>query len=228
MTSRLRASLSPLSLGVAVLALVVSGAGIGYTAATVGTDDLQNNAVTSKKVKNGSLKAADLVKEKKLTVPTLNNGTQGDCLWTDGEDQIPGIFPVGYRKDRFGTTHLTGIALPVDGAGGDAACGGMDTPDALDDYTMFTLPAKAMPAAGLYINDAATSSLLVIPGPDGLDLGGGTVIPPGAVLCSSSGSACWLEGISFPTTSAKVVSRSSAPLKKITPTGRKLLKQLLR
>ncbi len=227
MSTRLRAALSPAALAIAILALLLSAPGIGHTAATIGTADLENNAVTSKKVKNGSLRAADLVKEKKLIEPDLNNGTQNDCIWTDAIAQIPGLFPVGHRTDRFGITHLTGIALGLDGPGGDAVCGGMDEADSLDDYTIYMLPEKARPAASLYLTDASSSSLIVIPGPDGLNLGGTTTIPAGAVLCSSSGSACFLEGVSFPTAKAKVTPRGT-PLKKVTPAGRALLKQLLR
>jgi len=48
---------------VASLALALSAGGAGYAAATIGTSDLANNAVTSPKVKNGTLKTSDLSKK---------------------------------------------------------------------------------------------------------------------------------------------------------------------
>lgn len=140
---------------------------------------------------------------------------------------LPGLAKVGYRVDRFGTTHLSGIALNADGPGGDAACGGAGT-DGIGDYTIFTLPTKAMPAAGQYRIDSM-GSLLLVPGPGGLNLGG-TIIPPGAVVCSSSGGGCFLDGVSFATASAKVVApRAGTGVNKpITKQGRALLKQLFR
>lgn len=140
MSTRLRASLSPAAMLVAILALLLSGAGIGYTAATVGTSDLEKNAVISSKVKNGSLRSKDMVKEQPFAQPALGNGTEGDCIWADAVSQIPGLARVGYRKDRFGTVHLSGIALSTDGAGGDGMCGGGTPLDSIGDYTVYTLP----------------------------------------------------------------------------------------
>lgn len=224
MSRNVSSSMSPAAMVIAILALVLAGAGAGYSAATIGTSDIQNNAVTGKKVKNGSLKAADLVKEKKYTSPTLGNGGDNDCLWGDASMvALPGLRKVAYRTDRFGTTHLSGIALQQDGPGGDAACGGTD---AVADFTIFTLPQSARPSASLYMM-TMTGNLLLIPGPGGLDLGGGTVIPSGAVLCSSLGDPCFLDGISFETGRAKVMPRSTTS-RPISPAGRELLKQLLK
>lgn len=226
MSTRLRASLSPAAMLVAILALLVSGAGIGYTAATVGTSDLEKNAVISSKVKNGSLRSKDMVKEQPFAQPTLGNGTEGDCIWADAVSQIPGLARVGYRKDRFGTVHLSGIALSTDGVGGDGMCGGGTPLDSIGDYTIFTLPEAMRPAASLYLIDSGGLSLLLIPGPGGLNLGG-TVIPYGAVLCSGT-SGCWLEGISYPTLSANVSPRPAHGTNKpVTKLGRAMLNRLL-
>lgn len=216
-------SMSPAAMVIAILALVLAGAGAGYSAATIGTSDIQNNAVTGKKVKNGSLKAVDLAKEKKYTSPTLGNGGDNDCLWSDvSVTALPGLRKVAYRTDRFGTTHLSGIAIQQDGPGGDAACGGMD---AVVDYTIFTLPEGSRPAASLYMV-TSTGNLMLVPGPGGLDLGGGTIIPSGAVLCSSLGDPCFLDGISFETARAKVTPRGTTT-RPISAEGRELLRQLL-
>lgn len=53
---------SPAALLISVLALVVvvTGAGAAYAAATIGTAQLKNNAVTSPKIKNGTITTADL------------------------------------------------------------------------------------------------------------------------------------------------------------------------
>lgn len=229
MSHRFLTSLSPAAMVVAVLALVLAGAGVGYSVGTVGTSDLQNNAVTSAKVKNGTLKNADMVKQQKYVRPTLGNGIEGDCLWSDvSVTSLPGLSHVAYRRDRFGTTHLTGIATMADGPGGDAACGGAGM-DSIGDFTIFTLPAAAQPAASLYRIDLS-GNLMIVPGPGGLNLGGGTVIPAGAVLCADGGSsACFLDGISFETASAKVVvPRATTGVNKpITKQGRAMLRQLL-
>lgn len=45
---------------VAVLALVVATSGVSYAAGTVGTSDLKKNAVTSKKIRNETIKVKDM------------------------------------------------------------------------------------------------------------------------------------------------------------------------
>ncbi len=67
---------------VACLALAVSLGGVGYAAVTlpknsVGTVQLKNGAVTSKKVKNRSLVAADFKRGVLLRGPTGPSGAQG-------------------------------------------------------------------------------------------------------------------------------------------------------
>ena len=54
-----RFRLSP-AFPISLMALFVALGGIGYAAATVGTGDLKNGAVTSKKIKNGTIKKKDL------------------------------------------------------------------------------------------------------------------------------------------------------------------------
>ncbi|MGA9746243.1 MAG: hypothetical protein WBQ50_02185, partial [Nocardioides sp.] len=45
---------------VAVVALVVAGSGASYAAGKIDTGDLSKNAVTSKKIKNGTIKVKDI------------------------------------------------------------------------------------------------------------------------------------------------------------------------
>jgi hypothetical protein len=66
-----RFRLSP-AFPISLMALFVALGGIGYAAATVGTGDIKNSAVTSKKIKNGTIKKKDL----KFTIPT-GGGAQG-------------------------------------------------------------------------------------------------------------------------------------------------------
>ena len=224
MLDRIRSAMSPAAMIVSVLALVLAGAGVGYSAGTIGTSDLKNNAVTSPKVKNGTLKAADLVKEKKYAEPTLGVGTEGDCVWEDVAGSLPGIATVSSRKDRFGTTHLAGIAVGGDGAGGDGMCGGGSSEDSIDDYTVFTLPAAQVPATTLYSSQNSGDTLLIIAGAGGFNIG--AIIPEGAILCAGTTLTCFLDGITLETSSAKVTPRS-LPGRHITPQGRQMVMKYL-
>ena len=94
------------------------------------------------------------------------------------------------------------------------------------DYTAFTLPTPQRPAATLYKALDSGSTVLIIPGPGGLDLGGGTFIPHGAVLCAGTSLTCFLDGITLETSSAKVTPRS-VPGRAITPQGRQMIMKYL-
>lgn len=228
---RLTKSMPPAAMVVAILALLVATAGVGYTAATIGTNDIQNDAVTSPKVKNGTLKQADLVRETKYRTPTLNNGTQNDCLWTDLESELDGLPEVGFRRDRFGTTHLSGIAAMDDGPGGDAQCGNAvsDTPEAIDDLTVFRLPKAARPASTVYriVGDPSSAAILLVPGRGGLDLGPGVTLPWGNVMTLGSPPVTlFLDEVSFETQGARVTPRPSHATK-VGPHLRHYFRQLL-
>lgn len=58
----------------AALALLVAGTGTGYAAATIGTAQLKNNAVTSPKIKNGQVKSKDLAANS-VTSKKVKNGS---------------------------------------------------------------------------------------------------------------------------------------------------------
>ncbi|TYL46314.1 hypothetical protein FXB39_14290 [Nocardioides sp. BGMRC 2183] len=224
---RIQAALPSASMAVAILALVVAAAGAGYAAGKIGTKDLKNNAVTSAKVKNGSLKAADLVKETKFVyvgrpgAPGFRNGGQGDCVWRSGAAVLPGIQAPSYRKDRFGTVHLAGVAVGADGVGGDASCDGTSEPE---DQIVFVLPQAYRPARTV-LRPVGASGGVVIAGPNGL-FGSGITLPPGAVAWTGEPSfGTLLDGISYQPAGSRLVSGGSAA--RITPDGRRLLRNLM-
>jgi len=221
---RVHSATGPVALVVALLALLASAAGIGYAAATIGTNDIQNsaitadkikknavtskkiqkNAVTSKKVKDGSLTTSDLAPQEKQTKPALGNGGEGDCVWQNYETEVPGSGPPTYRKDRNGRVILTGIVKPADAPGGDADCDPSD-PGQSADGILFTLPAGYMPAKTQY--RISLSGLLIIASPAGY-VTPSMNLPPGAVF--SAGTA-GLDGVVFdPAGSSVVVAKVKA------------------
>src|SRR3712207_1551617 len=128
---RLSPAISLAGLILALVALVAAAAGVGYAAATIGTAQLKDNAVTApkikknavttKKIKNNAVKGSK-VKDRSLAVadlpaqeaqqsPTLGNGGEGDCAWQSADTALPGYNVGGprYRKDLFGRVHLSGI-----------------------------------------------------------------------------------------------------------------------
>ena len=231
---RLSASLSPAAMTVAVSALVLAGAGAGYSAAQIGTKDIKNNAVTSAKiqknavtgakVKNGSLTAADLVKEKKPTRfgaaggPAFSNGGQGDCVWQSASVVLPGVGAPSYRVDRFGTVHLSGVAVGGNGAGGDATC---DYNSEAEDGIVTILPAAVRPAT-IQVRPIGSSS-------EGMIIVGNTPImglPKGAVYWKGPPTfGALLDGISYLPAGSPLAART-ATRSHLSPEGRVLLRHL--
>jgi hypothetical protein len=221
---RVHSATGTVALVVALLALVASAAGVGYAAGLIGTNDIQNNAVTadkikknavtgkkikknavtSKKVKDGSIQPADLAPQSVQQKPTFFNGGEGDCVWTTGEAEVPGSGGPTYRLDRNGRVILTGIAVPVDTGVGDATCDPSD-PGQGSDGISFVLPAGLVPAKTQL--GFSLGGELIIAGPNGFvtpDL----VLPPGAVF---SDGALLLDGVEFdPAGSANVTPRMKA------------------
>ena len=77
-TSPSRFRLSP-ALVISVIALFVALGGVGYAAATVGTDDIQTGAVTSPKIHNAA------VNTQKLAAGAVGNGKIADFAVTSGK-----------------------------------------------------------------------------------------------------------------------------------------------
>ena len=230
--------MSPVALLVAVLALVVSAAGVGYAAGQIGTKQIKNKAVTAKKIKNnavtnkkikanavtadkipdGSLGAAELVPNEVEHAATLLNGGEFDCFWQSGTAIIPSLNAVSYRKDRFGTVHLAGVVQGTDGLGGDLTCNSGD-PGQASDAIMFMLPAGYVPAKTRIYGSLGTGGVIVV-GAGGL-VQGTLALPPGAVAASPD--TILLDGIDFDAAAA------GTSLPKVAAKGQVngLLKQLL-
>jgi hypothetical protein len=216
---RVHSATGTVALVLALLALVASAAGVGYAAGQIGTNDIKNNAitapkikknavtekkikknaVTSKRVKDGTLTAGDLVAQEAQKAATLGNGGEGDCVWQSGAALLPGLGAPTYRKDRFGTVHLTGIAIVSDGPGGDADCDPSVAGQASDGIA-FTLPAGYIPAKTLLLT-SLTSTGMIIVGAQGLT-SGPIVLPPGAVYAPDG---AVLDNVSFEPAGSSVV-----------------------
>jgi hypothetical protein len=224
---RVQSATGTVALVLALLALVASAAGAGYAAGQIGTNGIKNNAITAKKIKNnavttkkikknavtsakvkdGSLTAADMVPNEVERLATFGNGGDGDCVWQSGAVLIPGGSGPTFRKDRFGTIHLAGMAIGSDGVGGDADCDPTDPGEAAD-AVMFMLPAGYIPAKTLFI--ISSGGAVIIAGQQGLS-SLGFVLPPGGVASPvGSSTPVTLDGISFePVGSSAVLPKMS-------------------
>ncbi len=180
---------------------------------SLGGDDIGDASVPGGKLTNGSVPVAKLPGEEKYQAPTLGNGGQGDCTWSDASvTALPGANPVGYRLDRFGDVHLSGLvtATPHPGVG-DEECGSTapEPDDSIEDERAFTLPPPYRPKH-LTVR-AVGSSAIIIGGQAPTLVPPSSVVPAGAVLAStSSGSLDVLDGIVFEAASAGV-SPTAAP-----------------
>lgn len=101
----------------ATLALVVALGGTGYAAATIGTNDLKNNAVTSAKIKNGNVTPKDIKSNAITSSKIKNNGVKpadvADIAMKDLtlENGWTPYFPdrgAAYGKDASGVVWLRG------------------------------------------------------------------------------------------------------------------------
>jgi hypothetical protein len=239
---RIHSAMSPVALLLAILALMASAAGAGFAAATVGTAQLKNNAVTAQKIKknavttkkikknavtgvkiqDGSVTVADLPAEEAQHAAALGSGGEGDCVWQSGAALIPGLSAPTFRKDRFGTVHLTGIAVVADGAGGDGVCDPSDSGQS-SDAIAFTLPAGYVPAKTVIVGNLASGGAVIIVGAQGLN-SPGLVLPPGAVATADTlTGGVLLDNISFQPAGSSVVIPKMTASGRITPGFLKLV-----
>ena len=99
------------SMVVAIIALVVAATGTAFAAATITTNDIVNGAVSSKKVKDRSLKSKDLSNQAKrqLAGPAGPQGPAGPA----GPQGQPGpASPAEYTNPQWATIHRNTIGSP--------------------------------------------------------------------------------------------------------------------
>jgi hypothetical protein len=161
------------ALVVSLIALFVSISGISWAAATIGTNDIKNgavtkkklhkNAVTSKKIKDGAVNGAK-VKDHSLTgadirppEPYHEIGAAGEPPFQNGAQNFgEGFSTAGFFIDHEGIVHLKG------------------TVTATRDTVIFTLPPGYRPTQELFISTLATVSagrLFIHPNGD-IEVGG--------------------------------------------------------
>jgi hypothetical protein len=145
------------ALVVSLIALFVSISGISWAAATIGTNDIKNgavtkkklhkNAVTSKKIKAGAVNGAK-VKDHSLTgadisppEPYHEIGAAGEPPFQNGAQNFgQGFSTAGFFIDHEGIVHLKG------------------TVTATRDTVIFNLPPGYRPTQELFITTLATVS----------------------------------------------------------------------
>jgi hypothetical protein len=155
---RLRSRGRPsLPLVISLIALFVSISGIGYAAATIGTSDIKNGAVTASKLHKGAVKTKKIrddavngskVKNHSLTGADLRApepyheiGSTGEPQFENGAENFgEGFSTAAFFIDHEGIVHLRG------------------TVTATRDSVIFTLPAKYRPSQELFISTVATVS----------------------------------------------------------------------
>ena len=236
MQHRPRLQLSYANVMSTLAVFLVLGGSAAWAASKITTKNIATGAVTGKKIAKETIKSANLKDgvavtgadvaagslpvdrlpaDEELHVvgdpgePQFRNGGQGDCIWRDGGG--PGVNPVGFRIDRFGTVHLTGVAQAVDGgAGPDGICG---TPlpigDEVEDGLILTLPPAYRPANG-EVRVRNTGASVLIAGTQALGFGTG-VIPPGTIFTQGGATTALLDGIEFPAASAALIPTTRRP-----------------
>jgi hypothetical protein len=173
------------ALVISLIALFVSISGIGYAAATIGTNDIKNGAVTTKKlhkkavttrkIKNGAVNGTK-VKDHSLTgadiappEPYHEIGAAGEPPFQNGAQNFgQGFSTAGFFIDNEGVVHLKG------------------TVTASRDTVIFTLPPGYRPTQELFISTLATVSaghLFIHPNGD-VEVGGAVPSPANYALDS--------------------------------------------
>ena len=173
---------------------------------SLGGADIGDAAVGTAEIADGQVGAADLANDEPPHVigapgePTLGNGGQGDCIWSDAITGIPFINPLSFYKDKLGRVHLTGIAFSENGSGGDAACDSSDPGERLEDNRIFTLPPGYRPANVEFLPARPGFPHVLWVGADTDTSTGAGTIPAGAVInvdVSGPTTAVLLDGLDF-------------------------------
>ena len=210
--------------GYLALALALSLTPAMASHLNVRTSDLVNGAVTTPKIKNKAVsgkKMANLEKRRNVRQAQFSNGGQGDCIWQSANTLNPSLGRPHYYKDHLGIVHLGGIALAVDGTGGDAACALTEAEDGI----VFRLP-KAYRPQFTELHGVGGDITLIIVGKRPLDATT-IILQPGTVYSSSSFDppTAPLDGITFRASQAGGVSSLEAP--SLDRAGKQLLRRLL-
>jgi hypothetical protein len=145
------------ALVIALIALFVSIGGVGYAAATIGTNDIKNGAVTAKKLHKNAVASTKIqfgavngtkVEDHSLTGADLRRpepyheiGAAGEPRFQNGAHNFgDGFSTAGFFVDREGIVHLKG------------------TVTATRDTVIFNLPPGYRPNQELFIPTLATVS----------------------------------------------------------------------
>jgi hypothetical protein len=197
MLAKLRSKLSYANV-VSTLALcLIVGGGSAYA-----VTQLDNNSVKSKHIVNGQVKDDDLARPEAPHVvgtagePEFANGGQGDCVWNsldDASSEFSGYDPVSFFKDGFGIVHLSGIAVSLNGSGGDGLCKSFGPGSQLEDGIVFTLPPGYRPT-GAQTHETQDTLFWITPAGgakvEGVDL-------PGSVVLQRDSGGVDLDGITY-------------------------------
>ena len=163
--------------------------------------DIQNNAVGTGEIRNGQVAAGDLALQEAYRKvgqpgqPAFSNGGEGDCLWASSTTSPLRINPVAFYKDAFGRVHLSGAAVPADGPGGDAMCGGAGD-EVVEDGIAFVLPEGYAPANDELRPPVGGGGTLVISAARRSSSRASTSRPARSINAGGGGGIL-LEGISF-------------------------------
>ena len=210
-SARIRERLSYANVMATVAVFGVLAGGGAYAASKIGPKDIAKNAVRSKHIKNGQVRAADLARQERFHVvgtpgePQFFDGGEGDCVWTN--DPSSGFAPASFQKDALGRVHLRGQAFGSDGPGGDGDCDPNEAGEA-EDGVVFILPPRYRPK---YVTISTSVAQIAVVPPQGAVFANGPV-PPGAVF-SALTSTAGFDDAEFTAASPAAALRAKAPVK---------------
>ena len=103
------------SMAVSIMALVVASTGTSYAAGLIGSDDIKNNSITTKDVKDGSLKGRD-VKGSSIGSNKIRNGSLKSKDFKAGQLPAGAVGPAGPAGvGRWALVDATGAIIAQSG-----------------------------------------------------------------------------------------------------------------
>ena len=207
---------------VATLALFIAvGLGGAYAAEKITKKDIAKSAVTSKAIKDKTVKGKDL-KDRTVTggklapatvvQPTLLNGVEGDCVWTDFTTEIA-VQAVSYRRNGYGEVSFSGGAAPIDSPGGDGVCDGVGAEGA-EDATILVIPPADRPARAQVFN-SSSGAVIVVAGVN--DLAFGSAVVPAGTMVSAVGGPANLSDVQYLAADAPSSPAPARGMERISP-----------